>query len=179
LTLLDAFYILWRNFFHMCLFRLAPQQLPASGALLAATFALYAGLGWIINLESLAPHLALLSALADGLLQAALAASLLYLAGYAARLRQTLSALFGTGMVLNLFGAPLLMWFHWARDSGADIGFPGIFLLFLLGWSLSVTAHILRHALSTHFGVGLGLAFVFNVISIEVLHRLFPLPVVN
>ena len=158
----------------MSLFRLAPQQLPASSALLGLSLLLYTGLGFIVNLNNLPPHLSLLSAITDSLLLALMSASLLYLSKYPARLRQTLTALFGTGVVLNLIGIPLIFWFHWAQQTESEIGLPGIFLLCLFAWSLSVTAHILRHALSTYFSIGLGLAFVFSVISIEVINRLFP-----
>ena len=48
-------------------------------------------------------------------------------------------------------------------------------LLVLVGWSILVTGHILRHALSVQLLGGLVVALLLYFISMRVLHGLFPL----
>ncbi len=169
-------YVLWHNFFQMCLFRLNPQDLPTSGALMSLLLMLYALLMGLLNLISLSPGKALLAGLTDTALLVSLTWMLLYVARYPRRLPQTLSALAGTGVVLNLFSAPLIVWLSMAQQQQLDPGLPAILLLILMGWSLGVSGHIFSHALSLNFWLGLVTAFFMALASISILETLFPLP---
>ena len=48
-----------------------------------------------------------------------------------------------------------------------------LLLLLIVGWSVTVFAHVLRHALSVPFVLGLVLAIVFYWISISVFQTVF------
>jgi len=81
-------------------------------------------------------------------------AVLLRITGFGARTGQTLTALAGSGVILNLIALPIVIWSIAARSRGtpsvtADLGHTA-----LLVWSILISAHIYRHALSTQFLVG-------------------------
>jgi hypothetical protein len=120
---------------------------------------------------------ALLAGVLDTLLLAAMTLSVLYLQRLQNRLKQTLTALAGTGMLIGVVAIPLSSWLHTAHETNTATGTPALLLLLLIGWSLTVAGHILRHALSTPFIMGLVLAMVFYWITINILNAIFPVMV--
>jgi hypothetical protein len=55
------------------------------------------------------------------------------------------------------------VWFTWAEAAEVSGQFPALLWLLLMIWSLTITGHILRHALSVSFGIGVlcALGYVF------------------
>jgi len=170
----NALLALVKPFVDICLLKRNPQDLPTSGLLLGITLAAYGLSGVLVSATMLPTGTALLAGLADTALLSFLTASLLYLQRLQARVPQTLTALAGTGAILGVVALPLTNWAQSARQSGTDAMLPELIILLLLGWSLTVAAHILRHALSTSFPVGLILAIVFFWVSINIMYWLFP-----
>lgn len=160
--------VLARAFADVCRFRLAPQQLPASPALLLVALAAYALSGAAGAAIELPPSRALLASVLDTALLAAFTAGVLMLRGVAGRLTQTLTALTGAQAVLGVAGIPVLLWLHAARGSAAEL-VPSVAWLALFVWSLLVFAHVLRHALSTHPLVGFVLALAYVALSVHLL----------
>jgi hypothetical protein len=163
-----------KPFVDICLLRLRPQDLPESTPLLGLVL-----IGHTLSavlLSSVALHLweALLAGMLDTLLLAAMTTSVLYFQRLQNRLKQTLTALAGTGTLIGVVAIPLSNWLHTAHETSSDAGTPALLLLLLIGWSLTVAGHILRHALSTVFIMGLALAIVFYWITIKILNALFP-----
>ncbi len=117
---------------------------------------------------------ALLAGIVDTVLLCAMTASVMYLQRLQNRLKQTLTALAGTGTLIGAVALPLSNWLHTAHEANSDAGAPALLLLLLIGWSLTVAGHILRHALSTVFIMGLVLAMVFYWITINILNGIFP-----
>jgi hypothetical protein len=94
---------------------------------------------------------------------------LLYLLGKPARIRQTLSALTGAG---TLLGLPALLLVIAAPEQEAS---PlSMAWLMLLVWNLLVTAHIMRHALSSSLAIGLAVALLYILVSTQVIVTAFP-----
>lgn len=168
-------FALLKPFVDICLLRRNPQDLPTSGLLLALCLLAYALSGMLLSTIMLPAPTAFLAGLADTALLCLLTASVLYLQRLRARVPQTLSALAGTGAILSIVALPVTSWLHSASAAGRDTSLPDLALLALLVWSLVVAGHILRHALSTVFIVGLVLAVLFFWISVNVLYSLFPL----
>ena len=63
-----------------------------------------------------------------------------------------------------------------SRISGQPYRVPEFSMvwLVLVGWSLLVVAHIMRHALSVAFAVGLGVAILYTLVAMQVIGTLFP-----
>lgn len=110
----------------------------------------------------------------DTVLLSVMTMSVLYLQRLQDRLLQTLTALAGTGTLLGVVALPVSGWLHNAQLGGEEMALPALLLLLLIGWSLTVVGHILRHALSTVFVMGLLLALVFYWVTVKILNGLFP-----
>ena len=153
---------LFELFLAICLLRKGPQDVPVSPVLLRLTLLSYGISGVLIPLLDVD----LLTALALTVLDIALLTGLTYgvltLGHYPSRFTQTLTALFGTGALLQLLALPLLFLL---KQETVNASAPAWLVLLWLGlfiWGIVIMAHILRHALSTSLGVGVlySLAYV-------------------
>jgi len=156
---------LLRVFVDIALLRSGPQVLPASGLLLAICIALYAATYLVVvattslDLRVLAAQV--LTSVGLDLIGLWL---VLAVARRQSRYPQTLAALFGSGVILNLalLPAALLVAF-----GGASFELAGqLAASLVMGWGLAVLAHILRHALEVAWGLALALAALYLFLSI-------------
>ena len=164
-------------FVQLCLLRMKPQDLPASGTLLALVLIAHTVAGVAVATINLGFIQALAAGVVDTALMCALTTGLLMLRALRERTVQTLTALAGAGAVIGFVAYPVSLWLHGARNANAPEPALAVLLLAVLGWSLTVSAHILRHAISAPFYIGLLVSVVFYWVSIRVLSNLFPLGV--
>ena len=152
---------LFISFFEICRFRLRPQDMPASRALLLVTALAYLGVDAILAGIDLPAADAVLTASLETAGLAGYTAVVLGARGHHARIEQTLIALLGSGLVLGLVAWPVVTWLHVARTTRVDVGAPALLWLPVFVWSLLVSAHVYRHALSVRFGVGFLVTVVY------------------
>lgn len=149
--------------------RAGPQHLPASGFLLGLVVLLHVAVYyvamWILEVE---PVRAATLPLLDTVTQGALFAGLLALLGVPERMLQTLTAVFGADVLLNLLQLPLAIIGPISAESPAAT-LSLLALIALALWSLGVKGHILRHAagLPYFLGVAIALAFLAGFLAIE------------
>ncbi len=155
-------------FLDICLLRRGPQDVPASAALLTAVLGAYGISSMLVLLVSSQAATAIIQALLDVGLLAALTYTLLNLSGYQARFVQTLTTLAGTGTLLGLIALPLVLWMSRTASDEGGSGAASLLFLLLLVWSIAVMSHVLRHALSTSRWVGLLYTFGYLAISMMV-----------
>jgi len=167
-------YALVHPFVQLALLRLRPQDLPWSPVLLGLTLCVHAVLGVVLFLFRLPLLESLLAAIASTTLLCVLTVSLLYVNRLQARAVQTVTAMAGADVVVGIAALPVTAWLHGSLDEGAASGLPGLLFLLLLGWNLTVAGNVLRHSLSAPLPLGIVIALVFYVISVNVLHALFP-----
>ena len=160
-----------RTWLEMCWLRATPRQVPASPYLLWLALGFYLLVDLLTALPGAGWRSALGLTLVDLALLVGFTALLLRLSGKQARLNQTLSALAGTGALLGLVALPLVL----AVQQDPAPPLAGLLWLVVLFWSLAVRAHILRHALSVPFGVGLVISAVYAVILLWLVQWLFPI----
>lgn len=151
--------------------RRGPQVLPASGLLTALTLATHALSGALLSATLLAGPAALAYALAETALLAGVVYALLGAVRLRARAPQTLSALAGTGTLVNLAAVPVMVGV--APDGGPG-GLTALAVLALFAWSVAITANVLRHALAVPVAVGAVAALGYVALSYAVLGALFP-----
>ena len=175
LSWLSSLRALINPFIQICLLRQGPQDLPTSGILLALALTAHTLMSVVLSRVSLDTLRALLSGILDTVLLVVLTGSLLLVQRRIARVTQTVTALAGTGAIITFLALPLSGWLHGADQAAGEGGFALLLLLILTGWSLAVSGHIFRHALSVPYFVGLVLAVVFYWISISVFRALFPM----
>jgi hypothetical protein len=152
--------ILARAFWGVCVFRLGPQDLPRSGALLGLAALTNLALGVVINQRQLPLGSAILVALLEFGVLTVLTGLLTLAFRFPRRLVQTLTALFGSGAVIGSLALALLLVL---RDIPQLLR-VGIFL-----WNLLVMAHILRHALQIHMAAGFVIAIGYALVLVQLI----------
>lgn len=162
-----------RPFVEICLLRRGPQDLPNSAVLLAIVLVAHTVMSMLLSAVTLDVWNALLAGITDTILVSVLTGTLLYLHRLKARIVQTITAMTGTGAIISLVAIPLFIWLHGAQQSGAGNPVAALLVLGLIAWSLGVSGHILRHALSIPYVLGIVIAFAFFWISHSVFSSLF------
>ena len=162
--LIDAF---WK----ICLFKLAPQDLPGSSFLMMASAGAYCVASMLGNLMVLSPGAAAVAAVLEVALVGAMTQLLLWIKELGARFQQTFTALMGSGAIVFIMALPISFVQMQMGDQGAVL--PSVMILVLIFWHLSVVGHILRHAMSAPFFVGVLLAVIYMYVSISVIQSLF------
>ena len=145
-----------------------------SQALLKLSLTVYALSSWLILLVVAGPFNALLQALVDSALLAAMTYGVLISARYGARFVQTLSALAGAGALLGLVALPIFVWIDQEIARSGNPGLPRLLFLGLVVWNVAVIAHVLHHALSVNRWAGLLYALGFFIVSMLIMQMLFP-----
>lgn len=168
---------LFRDWVEICLFRRAPQDLPAAGILLVVALLASTLAGVAVARSSLDWPAAVLSAVLETLFMAAIIYPILALQGYTERWLQTVTAVAGTNAVLVMLSLPLLAWLLRSQALEQDATVPALLFLGLIGWNVMVLGHIFRHALSTVLPLGVLVALVYYSASIAFVNWLIPAPV--
>jgi hypothetical protein len=155
---------LFNLFLDICLFRKGPQDVPASPVLLKLSLITYGLSGLVVMWVNTKLSTALLQTLLDLVLLIGMTYGVLQMQGFGARFGQTMTALLGTGTLLGLMALPVVIWMG---EAATDDRMRLSWLLFslLLGWSMVVMAHVLRHALSTSRAIAMLYALGYLVIS--------------
>ncbi len=161
------------NVIGLCLFRRGPEDMPAAqGALMIAAGA-YIGVTFYALAGALPAGQVVLPAALQVMVPIAATALLLNLTGHRARIMQTLTALFSTGVVFALAGrlpgliAPELSLY----EIGLKAPPPAVawFLLGLGLWSFLVDVRIYRRALDRGPGAGLLAAVAVSLLQFAAL----------
>ena len=148
-----------------------PQDLPASRAVVAALALVSVLTGYLVDRAHDDETLRLFFALTQTLLLGAWVWLALYVRGYPDRWYQTMSALYGSALFLNLVTWPLFSWLE-ATQSGTPL--PLFFALVMTLWFLAIMTLVLRHALVLPAIVSGLVSFGLLVINGWILVSLFP-----
>lgn len=166
-------------FFDICLLRRGPQDVPASTVLLKLCLLAHLFIAYITLLAGTGNDYLLNSfilILLDMGLTCGVCFAVLHLTQQAERLPQTLTTLWGCGILLNLIGLPIVLWIERASRAQTNFEVPLLLLVLLVIWSLTITAHILRHAFSISMSQGFIYAFAFFLLTRSLSAWLLPLP---
>ena len=158
-------------FWKICLFKLAPQDLPVSSFLLLVSMLGYGLVGILVGLMSLSPGQAIISSVLDIALVGSMTQLLLWIKEMGPRFQQAFTALMGTGAIMGFLALPLVFLQVQAGDQPALL--PSVMLLGLVMWSLGIVGHILRHTISAPFYVGVLLAVLYMYVSMSIMRSLF------
>lgn len=163
-----------QSWLEQCLLRRAPQADPVSGTALGWSILAYVTMDLLQARASSGWQTSVGMTTLDTLVMVLFSWAVLRLTNKTARYVQTLTALAGTGTVLGLLGLPLIQQVARAHPDDGPAGMLVLGWLMLLVWSISVQAHIYRHALSIRYGAGLLVAGLQMVLVIILLETLFP-----
>jgi hypothetical protein len=155
-------------FVDIVLFRKGPQDVPASQLLLGLCLLAYLLIGEVMLLLEETLLRATLQVLLDAAILTGFVTITLKIAGFGARILQTLTALLAVDALISILAFPVMI----SVSSGAERG-GGYLLVGLMVWHLAVMAHIFRHALSRSLWVGYAVAMLYTLMSFQVLQLLF------
>jgi len=161
-------------FINICLLRAGPQDVPAASVVTVVAVGAYAGISILAALTNFTLVQALLWSALDTLLLAEIAQLGLRWRGHTRRFQQTFSALTGSGALLSLLSWPFMLMLLRLPAGDADAALPSLLIVLLMFWSIAVIAHILRHALSSSYAVGVLLALLYAIVSWNLGAFLFP-----
>jgi hypothetical protein len=165
---------LWNSFFSICCFKKAPEDLPASRELLVLSLAGYSIGSFLLAISSQSADVAALSGIIDAGLLATITYLLLTLFRLPERWLQTTSALFGTGIIFSLFALPFSHMLASTADTDPFFLVLLLVIISLLLWNISVMAHIMRHALSSSFALGVFMALIYVWVITAAITTMFP-----
>jgi hypothetical protein len=166
---------LFQYFIDLALLRRAPQDLPASTALLMLLAALSVLIGGI---NGAVPFGGLRAALGANLIDLALSMTLLFallqLRGHAPRWLQTASAFLGLGVLAGL----VMLAVHPLVELMGVGGFAMPADVLLAIWLHIALGNVLRHALGVSLPTGVLVVLTYTVLAVGIITRIFP-PVVG
>jgi hypothetical protein len=156
-----------KAFWQIVLFRQGPEDLPDSQPLLILAAAAYVLVDTVVILL-LYPREALLPLLlVDVGFLTLWSMGVLRLFGHGARLKRTLTALFGAGALLQVLAFPLSAW----PAFGIPIEIPLVVRiavsLGILLWSVAVYGHVFSSSLTRPLGIGLLFSVVYFIVIYE------------
>ncbi len=159
------------SFWKICLLKSAPQDLPASNFLLLMSVLAYGLAGIMIGMISMPPGQTFISSLLDIALVGSMTQLLLWIKDMQPRFQQAFTALMGTGAILAFLALPVLFLQIQMGEQPAFI--PSLIIICMVLWNLTVVGHILRHAISAPFFVGMLLAVTYMYVSMSIMRSLF------
>jgi hypothetical protein len=165
-------YTLWISFFDICRLHSKPQDLPASNVLLGFTLFFYAAIGGASLLMQFPMIDVLFLTIVDTGLLVILISSLLYIAHFSSRIKQTLTAIAGTNVVLGILNLPVMFWLEFYEG---DMTLPVLLFLILMAWGFVIYTHILHHTLEIEFFLCSLLTLVIYLLTYSILIPMIPL----
>jgi hypothetical protein len=147
--------ILFKAFYDICLFQKRPQDVPASRELFSVMFLVYTAISAILSYPEQTVFIAVLTGLIQSLMLMLITWLFLYLRSVPERWLQTCTALAGTGVIFSVVASPLLYSGAYVREFPAFEAFIVMLLVILYVWSIAVMTHILKHALSSSYVLGI------------------------
>jgi len=157
------------RYIDLCRLKAGPADMPASAMLLKATLLAYLFLGMVISHVDNDWHVSIISSLADTLFMIVAIGLVLHFKGLSARYQQTLIALAGAGIILDLIGLPLIFWLNQIDELEQGSSVALLLMIALMFWSLMVTAHIFRQALDIKSGSAAMITILYTAMSLVVL----------
>lgn len=156
--------------FAICIFKKGPQDLPASRALIYLLALIYVGVSFLILIVNVHWVTAISQVLVELVLMLGLCWAILRIAKKPARYQQAVCALIATDAFISFLALPSATTL--AGQDGAGLAL--IFVVLLMIWHWLIAGHIFSRALSQPMVFGLGVAFMYQLTSYQVIGALFP-----
>jgi hypothetical protein len=157
----------------ICLFRKGPEDVPASLFLLGLTLLGYALVGLLLLSFQADLAAALPQVLAEGAMSLVFLRLLLWTANKPHRFLQAAIALMGSDALISLLALPLLL----AQGVEGLAGMTHFPLLGMMIWHIAVSGMIFGRSISKSLPIGIAVALLYTVLSVQVMAKLFPVGV--
>lgn len=158
-------------FWRLCLLRQSPADLPASMFLLAVLVVVNFAVSVVSFVVMHKLFSALIQAIADLVITLGVVAVMLAVTARTARIMQTLIAVSGASIILNVMSLPLLFMLP---GDGQPNRVVTMLLAFLLLWHIFVVGSIFRHVFESSLAMGTLLSMAYMVLVVTLFYGLFP-----
>ena len=162
-------YELLRLFFNICLLKKGPQDIPGSNTVLSLVMPVYVIINFLILILASDISIALLQVTTESILILTLSWIILFFFKKSPRYSQTVCALVGTDAVISFFALPVM---SILLGQGSQFAFFALIVLMI--WHWAVTGHIFRMALDKPLSFGLGISFLYILVSNLCMTMIFP-----
>ena len=167
-------YELIKLFFDISIFKKGPQDVPNSRFLLHSLILIYICISFLTLMLNVDVILAISQIIVEIILILGFSSLVLFFSKKTERYIQTVSALFATNGLISIVAlVPLASMMAEPKDSP---GLSVIVVIFLMVWHWLVSGHIFRHAMDQNLFFGLGVAFLYILVSYQMMVLLFPSP---
>lgn len=162
-----------KAFFDLCLLRLAPQQLPTSRFLVVLLMLVSVLMELLVQYPQSSPQQSLMLGMVSVTSTLLIIWLLLMMLKYSDRVVQTLTAVFGSDIVISFLAWPVMIaWVSEIESKTAGVG--TVIIPFIMIWRIVVLAHIFRHALSVMMLTAVAVAIAYSILYIFILNIFFP-----
>lgn len=153
------------RFLDICFLRAGPQDLPSSSWLMKLSLLIYFAVATLSQLIEYSLPISLAAAVAELFLLLLIVGLLLRVRGFSSRFKQTITAMAGSGVLISLVALPLVHFAAGISPENMNLVDSAIMtlIMFVLLWSLMVTAHIFRNALEIKAGMAVALTVVYTI----------------
>lgn len=153
-------------FLNLCLFRAGPQDAPGSDNVLVASGILLALSYALINTPYQDVYFRFLVAAIQVLVFGLAVWLVLRIRRLGVRWRQTMVALYGSAILLELMKLPVIL--AYPETESIYPGLPGPFFMHVVGglWYLAIMTHVLRLSLDTSVGRGIAAAIFCQLMTV-------------
>lgn len=164
LASMNSLKIITKAFYEICLLKRQPQDIPGSVVFFAMCTAAYTLSSFILTLAYQDFQKSVTVAFIDAGLTILITYLLLLAIRKPERNLQTCTALLGTGTIFSLLATPV--YYLLAVPAVGQSGNPILsFLVWvLIVWNIAVMAHILKHALTVSYSMGVLVALMYIII---------------
>ncbi len=172
--MLTAISTISKAFLDICLLKKGPQDLPKSTVLLVLCLFMYTLIDVLLTVQSRPFVDALMVSLVDAGFLLGVTSLILRQHQKLDRWHQTMTSLFGTGVILGIFIFPLVFGGIQNQYEAWLQQIIVVLFLIMVVWNVAVLAHIVRHAISTSMGIGIMIAILYIWMSSLLITMLFP-----
>ena len=167
--------LLFKIFVDIFFLRAKPQDVPASSALLLLSIVFVIVSGLASMLSSVGGLIqGIVVSLIDVALTFVLLTAGLNIMNISSRLTQAATAVFGSGVIVNLVSLPVV-WLLSSAPENSELRLLGGLLYFvLLVWSLVIMGHIIRHSFNLHLSSGILIAIGYFLVANTLIQMFFP-----
>lgn len=162
-------YQLLKLFFDICRLKKGPEDIPASDWLFRMLIFVCALVDFLILILSFNVFSAVLQTFVEIGLILGLTWVILYVAKRQDRYQQTVGALLATDALISFMAFPAI-----ALLLNDETGLISFIISLLIIWHWVVSGHIFSRALEQPFTFGLGVSFLYILVSMQVMALLFP-----
>ncbi len=161
-------------FFSICLFKKGPQDIPVSIRLYRLLIVVYVGVGFVNLILSSDIFNTTLQVFVQLMLVLGFCQIILFFAKKKERYLQTVCAFIATDTLISFLALPAMVLLN-----GQTSVLAFFYIILLMIWNWIVSGYILSQALDQRFTFGLGLAFLYILLTYQVMAWVFPQMIVE